>query len=81
MLFCLRIRVWPPPTRRGTPRNDLKSSTDIGIVDMTECTDGEVNEACLVQGNKFVASTAKFAPGWDAIIPIRPDLCPEKYVI
>ena len=81
MLPCLRIRVWAPRlTRLRTPRKDLKASTDIGIVDMTECTDTELNEACLVEGDKFVASTAKFTPGWD-IIPLRPDLCPEKYVI
>ena len=46
---------------------------------MTELAATELNEACLVEGNKFVASTAKFTSEWD-IIPLRPDLCPEKYV-
>jgi len=44
---------------------------------MIERTDSELNEACLIEGRKFVASTAKFSPDWD-IISLRPDMRPQK---
>jgi hypothetical protein len=92
MLTRLRIRRWRPRLpclrRRWTTRHttlrttriDLEVSTDIGIIDMTESTATGLNEACLVEGNNFVASTAEFTPGWE-IVPLRPDLCPKKLVI
>ena len=36
------------------------------------------NESCLVEDDKFVATTAKFNDQWE-IIPLRPDLRPKEY--
>ena len=35
--------------------------------------DGQGNESCLMEGNKFVRMTAKFSENWD-ILSLRPDL-------
>ena len=76
MLNCLHLRVGRQ-TSRKTSRKELERTTDIGTVDMIERTDSELNEACLIEGRKFVASTAKFSPDWD-IISLRPDMRPQK---
>ena len=80
MLNCVRLGHFCRRKARETTRKELERTTDIGIVDMTEFTHTELNEACLIQGQKFVASTATFNEEWD-IISLRPELRPKKYVI
>lgn len=36
------------------------------------------NEACMIEGDKFVGNTANFTGEWE-IVPLRPDLHSKKY--
>jgi hypothetical protein len=45
---------------------------------MTDFASLQDNEACLLEENNFVGTTAKFDDAW-GIIPLRPDLRPKEY--
>lgn len=56
-------------------RQELERTTDVCFEEITmePDDDGQGNESCLTEGDKFVGTTAKFSADWD-IISLRPDL-------
>lgn len=61
-----------PKTRRELERTDI-------LITYMDNNDShlQINEACLVESDKFVGCTAKFDEEWN-VIPLRPDLYPKE---
>jgi len=75
----LRLCKWLRGSRSsGEPdRKELERTTDIFFSDMSNVDPAQGDEACMTDGDKFVATTAKFTDDWD-ILPLEEELRPKK---
>lgn len=78
-MFTLCKRRRRRRSENSWTRKELERTTDIYFVDseMSDYLTEAGDEACMTEGDKFIGTTAKFTTD-GAIIPLRPDLRPQK---
>lgn len=65
--------------RTSLSRCELKQKTDVFLSNVTMGNDNfQGNEACLIEQDKFVGTTAKFDDSWN-IISLHPESRPREY--
>jgi len=58
-------------------REELERTTDIFFSDMNDVNPAQGDEACMTEGDNFVATTAIFDEEWQ-IVPLCQEMWPKK---
>src|SRR5579862_3540618 len=75
--FCKRLRH-PRSLAPRSRREEQLRDADIFVAEMTEVDLNGNEEACMTEGGRFVAATARFSTEWK-IIPLKEELLPKEY--
>jgi len=63
--------------KKAALREELERTTDIFFSDMSSVNPAQGDEACMTEGDNFVATTATFDKNWQ-IVQLKEEMRPKK---